>query len=66
MGRLKRLKNTKELIDVAVRNVLSRPATAEEQKLLDEYLKQRAGRPVEACRQVVWALLASPEFRFNH
>ena len=66
VGRLKQLKDTKELIDVAVRSVLSRPATAEEQKVLGEYLKQRAGRPVEACRQVVWALLASPEFRFNH
>jgi hypothetical protein len=66
VGRLKQIKDTKELIDTAVRSVLSRPATAEEQKLLGDYLRQRAGRPVEACRQVVWALLTSPEFRFNH
>jgi hypothetical protein len=66
VGRLKQIKDAKELVDVAVRSVLSRPATAEEQKLLGDYLRQRAGRHVEACRQVVWALLTSPEFRFNH
>ena len=66
VGRLKQIKDAKELVDTAVRSVMSRPATAEEQKLLGEYLRQRAGRQVEACRQVVWALLTSPEFRFNH
>jgi hypothetical protein len=66
VGRLKTVKDRKELIDLAVRNVLSRPATAEEHKLLDEYLSQRADRPVEACRQIVWALLTSSEFRFNY
>jgi hypothetical protein len=52
--------------DLAVRSVLSRPARPEEVKALVEYMRQRADRPVDACRQTVWALLASAEFRFNY
>ncbi len=66
IGRLKQIKDTKELIDVVVRNVLSRASTEEEQRLLGDYLKRRADRPVEACRQMVWALLTGSEFRFNY
>lgn len=66
VGRLKQIKDTKELIDTAVRNVLSRPPTADEVKLLGDYLEKRKDRRVEACRQVVWALLTSAEFRFNY
>jgi hypothetical protein len=49
-----------------VRNVLSRPARAEEKRLLAGYLAQRADRPREAYRQMVWALLSCAEFRFNY
>jgi len=66
IGRLKQIKDTKELIDVTVRNVLSRASTEEEQRLLGDYLKRRADRPVEAYRQMVWALLTGSEFRFNY
>jgi hypothetical protein len=66
VGRLAAIKDRKELIDLAVRTVLSRPPRADEVKLLDSYLKKRSDRPVEACRQVVWALLTGAEFRFNH
>jgi hypothetical protein len=55
-----------ELIDTAVRAVLSRPATAGEKHLLGEYLAGRADRKADACRQVVWALVTGAEFRFNH
>ena len=55
-----------ELIDLAVRNVLSRPPDDEEVRTLDAYLAERTDRPDEACRQLVWALLTSSEFRFNH
>jgi hypothetical protein len=30
------------------------------------YLQRRQDRSAEACQQVVWALLTSAEFRFNH
>jgi hypothetical protein len=66
MGRLKQIKDEKALIDTAVRAVLSRPPTAEEGKLLGEYLKKREDRPPDAARQIVWALLTSSEFRFNY
>jgi hypothetical protein len=66
IGALKSIKAEKELIDMAVRNVFARPATEDEIKVLVRYLQQRQDRPVEACRQMVWALLASSEFRFNY
>jgi hypothetical protein len=52
--------------ELAVRSVLSRPAQASELKALTEYLRHREDRPAAGCQQVVWALLTSAEFRFNH
>ena len=46
-----------EQIDLAVRNVLSRPPDDEERRILVEYLTERTDRPDEACRQLVWALV---------
>jgi hypothetical protein len=66
IGRLKEMKDPHQVIDTAVRAVLSRPPTAEEVKALGEYLAKREDRRVEACRQMLWALLASSEFRFNY
>jgi hypothetical protein len=66
LGRLKQFKNREEAIDLAVRTVLCRPSRDSERQLLGEYLKQRAGRPAEALRQMIWALLTSAEFRFNY
>ena len=51
---------------MAVRTILCRPPHDEERKLLGDYLEQRADRPAEARRQMVWALLTSAEFRFNY
>jgi hypothetical protein len=66
VGRLKNVPDAKQLAATAVQAVLSRPASADEVKLLSEYVERRADRRVEACRQVVWALLTSAEFRFNY
>jgi hypothetical protein len=66
IGVLKGIKDEKELVEVAVRNIFARPPTEEEIKILSGYLAKRQERPVEACRQMVWALLASTEFRFNY
>ena len=46
--------------------VLSRQPTSEEAARLVQYLQARRDRRPAACRQVVWALVSSPEFRFNH
>jgi len=53
-------------VDLAVRTVLGRPARAEEVKVLVSYMQGRSDRPDAACQQVVWALVTSAEFRFNH
>ncbi len=66
VGRLKLINDPKELVDTAVRAVLSRAPTADEVKVMTEYLNKRQDRRVEACRQLVWAMLGSSEFRFNY
>jgi len=63
---LRKLPGTRQQIDEATWAVLSRPATAKEHKLFGEYLEQRKDRPDEGLRQVIWALVNTPEFRFTH
>jgi hypothetical protein len=64
LGRVKAESDRGKAIDLIVRSVLCRPATADEQKTLQEYLARRADRPAEAYRQVIWALISGAEFRF--
>jgi hypothetical protein len=52
--------------ELAVRAVLSRSPQPNELKALTEYLRSREDRPAAGCQQMVWALLTSAEFRFNH
>ena len=66
VGRMLQAKERRERIDLAVRNVLARPPDDEEVAILGGYLAEREDRPAEACRQLVWSLLTSSEFRFNH
>jgi hypothetical protein len=55
-----------KLADEACWCVLSRPPSMEECDRLRAYLRARPDRRQAACEQIVWALLASAEFRFNH
>jgi hypothetical protein len=66
VGRMLQAADRDERVALAVRNVLSRTPDDDELSLLVDYLAQRDDRPAEACRQLVWALLTSAEFRFNH
>jgi hypothetical protein len=66
VARLLQVTDLRERTLLAVSTVLNRPARAEEVAAIVEYMRQREERPTEACQQVVWALLASAEFRFNH
>lgn len=52
--------------DLAIRTVLTRPARQDEMQAIIGYMQRRQDRPGEACQQVVWALLTTAEFRFNH
>ena len=64
-GRLAALKDAKEIVETAVWTLLSRPPEAEERAFLVGWVEGKSDR-AKACRQLVWALLTSAEFRFNH
>jgi len=66
VGLLQRSSGPAEAVKVAVFTVLSRFPDAEEKRVLSAFLDERTDRPEEAYRQLVWALLAGSEFRFNH
>lgn len=66
IGQMKSARDAREAIQVAVWATLSRSPEQEEVALMEKFVKNRQDRPTEAYRQLVWALLASAEFRFNH
>jgi hypothetical protein len=66
VSRLAAMSNHREQVELAVRNVLARAPDNEEVSLLEAFLAERADRPAEGCRQLLWSLLTSSEFRFNH
>jgi hypothetical protein len=66
MGRIKDIKDPNSVIDLLYPSILSRNVRAEEKQALLDYIAQRQDRPTEAVRQIIWALLTSAEFRFNH
>ncbi len=65
-NRLNAMTDVNALGDELYHCVFSRPATPMEVAQLETYLAGRPNdRPV-ALKEIVWALLASAEFRFNH
>ena len=52
--------------ELAVQTILTRQPTADEIRVMVAYLQDRQDRPDAGCQQIVWALLTSAEFRFNH
>lgn len=65
-ARLAAAKDDSALVQELFMGVLSRPPTAEEQGRARSYLQCRVDRRRAACEQLLWALTASSEFRFNH
>ncbi|MBX9627695.1 MAG: DUF1549 and DUF1553 domain-containing protein [Gemmataceae bacterium] len=59
-------KDPAEAVGLLVRVAYGRPPTADETRALAEYVAKRSDRKVEAYRQVLWALVTGPEFRFTH
>ncbi len=66
LGRIKSMKEPKEAVEFLVKTAYGRPATPNEVKALVSYVEKRKGREAEAYRQVLWALVTGPEFRFNY
>jgi hypothetical protein len=66
LGRVKTEKDAAVAHKLLVQTALCRPATAAELKAFDEYAARRIDRPAEAHKQMLWALMTCPEFRFNH
>jgi hypothetical protein len=64
--RLAMIRDDEELVTTAAWAVLSRAADAEERAYLAGWTRERAGDRAAVCGQLVWALLTSAEFRFNH
>jgi hypothetical protein len=65
-ARLAALEDSRQLVETAVWTVLSRPPTEPERDHLVQWIEERKENRARACGQLVWALLTSAEFRFNH
>lgn len=66
LGRLKTVKDPKVAVELMVRSTYGRPPSVEESTALVAYIEKRADRRDDAHRQVMWALVTGPEFRFNY
>jgi hypothetical protein len=66
VARLAALADTRERVQTAVWTVLSRPPDDAELTYLVHWMDQRKQERAAACGELVWALLTSAEFRFNH
>ncbi|MDG2222846.1 MAG: DUF1553 domain-containing protein [Rubripirellula sp.] len=66
VGSLLRFESDEELIRAAIQSVLSRDPDPDEMTALLQYLESKTERRTDAVGQIVWALMSSPEFRFNH
>lgn len=70
VGKLKAIETPEAIADELSLAVLSRPATIDEQREVQRFLTPAEGQPAPdraaAIAELVWAVLTSNEFRFNH
>ncbi len=66
LARAKAMKEPRQAVEFLVRTALGRSPTDDETTALLAYVEKRSGREAEAYRQVLWALITSPEFRFSY
>jgi len=64
LAKAKALTDPKAAVALLVRTAYGRAPTAAESAALVAYVERRGTRPADAYRQVLWALVAGPEFRF--
>jgi hypothetical protein len=60
------LSDSEQRVQAATWQALSRAPETAETDLLKRFLEERADRPTDAVQHLVWALISSAEFRFNH
>jgi hypothetical protein len=65
VGYLKSVEDDQQMIDGLWKSVLSRLPTEDEKQSASDWLGRNENRQ-ESIRQLAWALIAGPEFRFNH
>ena len=65
LDRVEKLKDPAAVADELFLSVLARPPSAEERQDIAEAIRSPANRRSELS-EVIWAMLASSEFRFNH
>jgi hypothetical protein len=65
-AQLAAVEDTRKLIETAVRSVLNRPPQTAELDQLAAWFDSQQQERRATCEQLVWALAASAEFRFNH
>lgn len=66
LGAIKKCENQNQAIELLWLNVLGRAPDADEIDAANNWLDRVPEKKNEARTQLLWALLAGPEFRFNH
>ena len=66
VGYLKQIEQPDDLLKQAFWIIHTREPAAEELQALKSFLEQRGDRREQGLQQVIWAMLTSPELRFNH
>jgi hypothetical protein len=66
VGYLKGIEDRQNLIEKAFQVILSRSPDSEELEAFQVYLSKRDDRALMGIQQIVWALISSPELRFNY
>jgi hypothetical protein len=66
VGALATVDDVDELVTTAFECTLTRAPDDEERAAFKGYVNERSDRRATAVQQLVWALVTSPEFRFNH
>jgi hypothetical protein len=64
--RMARATDPKALADDLYLSVMTRPATDDERAAVTKYLEPRTADRAVAIEEMIWALMSSNEFRFNH
>jgi len=65
-ARLAQTADNAQLAELATWAVFSRRPVAEELSICDDWVVRHQADRATACRDLVWALVTSAEFRFNH